>query len=58
MTEFIIIVFAILVAQIVTAAIAVWLMFNKHAMKWYARRAFKMVKTIEEEIENVCGEEE
>jgi len=57
MFEFLVIVAAILVAQVIGAIIGTAIIFNPKTMKWYAKKAFEMTKTIEEEMEALFEKE-
>ena len=57
MFEFLVIVAAILVAQVIGVIAGFAVLFNPKVMKWYAKKAFKMGKVIEEEMEVLFEEE-
>lgn len=50
MYEFFVIVGAIIVAQVGLAVVMSALLFNKRFTKWYAKKVFKMTKSIEDEM--------
>lgn len=58
MFEFLVIVAAILVAQVIGVIVGLAVIFNPKVMKWYAKKAFKMGKLVEEEMEALFEKDE
>ena len=56
MLEFFMLVGAIVVAQVITAAISVAVVLNKHVLNWYFKKCMKMFTEID--YDNLYEEEE
>ena len=50
MYEFLMIVGAIIVAQIAIFGVMCTLMFNKRILKWYSKKIFEASKTVQDEM--------
>lgn len=57
MFEFLVIVAAILVAQVIGIIAGLVIVFHPKVTKWYAKKAFKMGKIMEKEMEVLFEEE-
>ena len=60
MLNFILLVVAIVVAQLLTAGVTLFIMFNPKVMEWYMNKAFKMMTEINYEklAENLINVDE
>ena len=57
MTEFLVIVLAIVVSNFVILAMMMLAMSSEKFAIWYAKKAFKMSKVVSKEMENMFEEE-
>lgn len=59
MYEFLVIVAAILVAQLLFGAVTLAVMFNKRALKWFAKKSFEIAMIMyDEEAERLVKKDE
>lgn len=58
MTEFLVIVLAIVVAQFISIAVMFAVLTNEKFLKLYAKKTFEMGKVISKEMEDMFEEEE
>lgn len=60
MLNFVLLVVAIVVAQLLTAGVTLFIMFNPKVMEWYMNKAFKLMTKINYEklAENLIIEDE
>lgn len=57
MMDFVIIVLAILVSQVITAIAAVKFLCNDRVIRWYAKKTVQMTNVIEKEVEKSYQED-
>ena len=57
MMDFVIIVLAILVAQVITAVVAVQFLCSDRVIRWYAKKTVQMTNIIEKEVEKSYQED-